>query len=47
MEHFEKIHKVRLDYFKPALTMVEVCKMTSPEYLIRIKVIATARRSKR
>jgi 2-iminobutanoate/2-iminopropanoate deaminase len=43
MEHFEKIHKVRREYFKsppPASTMVEVTKMTSPEYLIEISAIA-------
>ena len=43
MEHFEQIHKVRRDYFKPpapASTMVEVCKMTSPEYLIEMSAIA-------
>ena len=43
MEHFELIHKVRRDYFKPpalASTMVEVCKMTSPDYLIEINAIA-------
>ena len=43
MEHFEKIHKVRREYFKsppPASTMVEVTKMTSPEYLIEINAIA-------
>src|SRR5213593_3225450 len=43
MEHFESIHKVRREYFKapaPASTMVEVCKMTSPEYLIEINAIA-------
>jgi reactive intermediate/imine deaminase len=43
MEHFETIHKVRREYFKappPASTMVEVCKMTSPEYLIEINAIA-------
>jgi 2-iminobutanoate/2-iminopropanoate deaminase len=43
MEHFEQIHKVRRKYFKapaPASTMVEVCKMTSPEYLIEINAIA-------
>ena len=43
MEHFEAIHKVRRDYFKapaPASTMVEVCKMTSPDYLIEISAIA-------
>jgi len=43
MEHFEAIHKVRREYFKapaPASTMVEVCKMTSPDYLIEINAIA-------
>src|SRR6267142_1779226 len=43
MEHFESIHKVRREYFKnpaPASTMVEVTKMTSPEYLIEISAIA-------
>ena len=43
MEHFELIHKVRREYFKPpapASTMVEVCKMTSPDYLIEINAIA-------
>src|SRR5947207_11201437 len=43
MEHFDKIHKVRREYFKapaPASTMVEVTKMTSPEYLIEINAIA-------
>jgi enamine deaminase RidA (YjgF/YER057c/UK114 family) len=43
MEHFDEIHKVRREYFKPpapASTMVEVCKMTSPEYLIEINAIA-------
>jgi enamine deaminase RidA (YjgF/YER057c/UK114 family) len=43
MEHFEQIHKVRREYFPapaPASTMVEVCKMTSPEYLIEINAIA-------
>jgi 2-iminobutanoate/2-iminopropanoate deaminase len=42
MEHFEKIHKVRREYFKapaPASTMVEITKMTSPEYLIEINAI--------
>ena len=42
MEHFE-IHKVRREYFKsppPASTMVEITKMTSPEYLIEINAIA-------
>jgi reactive intermediate/imine deaminase len=43
MEHFDQIHKVRRQYFKevaPASTMVEVCKMTSPDYLIEINAIA-------
>ena len=43
MEHFEAIHKVRREYFKPPLpasTMVEVTKMVSPEYLIEINAIA-------
>jgi reactive intermediate/imine deaminase len=43
MEHFEEIHKVRREYFKPPLpasTMVEVTKMVSPEYLIEINAIA-------
>jgi 2-iminobutanoate/2-iminopropanoate deaminase len=43
MEQFDQIHKVRREYFRPpapASTMVEVCKMTSPEYLIEINAIA-------
>ena len=43
MEHFDKIHKVRREYFKapaPASTMVEVTKMVSAEYLIEINAIA-------
>jgi enamine deaminase RidA (YjgF/YER057c/UK114 family) len=43
MEHFEIIHKVRREYFKPPLpasTMVEVTKMVSPDYLIEINAIA-------
>jgi enamine deaminase RidA (YjgF/YER057c/UK114 family) len=43
MEHFDLIHKVRREYFQPpapASTMVEVTKMTSPEYLIEINAIA-------
>jgi enamine deaminase RidA (YjgF/YER057c/UK114 family) len=43
MEHFDTIHKVRREYFKPPLpasTMVEICKMTSPEALIEINAIA-------
>lgn len=43
MEHFDAIHKIRQLYFKPPLpasTMVEVTKMTSPDYLIEINAIA-------
>ncbi len=43
IEHFDKIHKVRREYFKapaPASTMVEVTKMVSPDYLIEINAIA-------
>jgi enamine deaminase RidA (YjgF/YER057c/UK114 family) len=43
MEHFDTIHKVRREYFKPPLpasTMVEVTKMVSPDYLIEINAIA-------
>ena len=43
MEHFDKIHKVRREYFPappPASTMVEVTKMTSPDYLIEMNAIA-------
>jgi len=43
MEHFDKIHKVRQQYFKPPLpasTMVEVTKMVSPDYLIEINALA-------
>ena len=43
MEHFDTIHKVRREYFTapgPASTMVEINKMTSPEYLIEINAIA-------
>lgn len=43
MEHFPAIHKVRQEYFKgtpPASTMVEITKMTSPEYLIEMNAIA-------
>src|SRR6187200_2645834 len=43
MEHFDKIRKVRREYYKapaPASTMVEITKMTSPEYLIEINSIA-------
>lgn len=43
MEHFDDIHKVRREYFRapgPASTMVEINKMTSPEYLIEINAIA-------
>src|SRR5258708_22260233 len=43
MEHFDVIHKVRREYFPPPLpasTMVEIVKMTSPDYLIEISAIA-------
>lgn len=43
MEHFDIIHKVRREYFRPPLpasTMVEINKMTSPDYLIEISAIA-------
>src|SRR6267378_1376446 len=43
MEHFQAIHDVRKQYFKPPLpasTMVEIVKMTSPDYLIEINAIA-------
>lgn len=43
MEHFEIIHRVRRAYFQeplPASTMVEVSKMTSPDFLIEINAIA-------
>jgi enamine deaminase RidA (YjgF/YER057c/UK114 family) len=43
MEHFDKIHKLRREYFgspPPASTMVEVRKFTSPDYLIEISAIA-------
>jgi enamine deaminase RidA (YjgF/YER057c/UK114 family) len=43
VQHFEQIHKVRREYFRPpapASTLVEVCKMTSPDYLIEINAIA-------
>jgi reactive intermediate/imine deaminase len=43
IEHFERIHKVRREYFKmpaPASTMVEVTKMVNPDYLIEINAIA-------
>ena len=43
IEHFDQIHKVRREYFNPpapASTMVEVSKMTSPEYLIEMSAIA-------
>jgi 2-iminobutanoate/2-iminopropanoate deaminase len=43
MEHFDAIHKVRRGYFTgiaPASTMVEISKMTSPDYLIEINAIA-------
>src|SRR5437879_535171 len=40
MEHFDKIHKVRREYFKPpapASTLVEVTQVASAEYLVEIK----------
>jgi reactive intermediate/imine deaminase len=43
MEQFDTIHKVRREYFReplPASTMVEVVKMTHPDYLIEISAIA-------
>jgi len=43
MEHFDQIHKIRREYFTPpapASTMVEVTKMTSPDYLIEMNAIA-------
>ena len=43
MEHFDAIHRVRREYFSPPLpasTMVEVTKMTHPDYLIEISAIA-------
>src|SRR5260370_5184151 len=43
MEHFDAIHKVRREYFTgiaPASTMADICKMTSPDYLIEINAIA-------
>ncbi|HWI38086.1 MAG TPA: RidA family protein [Burkholderiales bacterium] len=43
MEQFDRIHKVRREYFKgppPASTMVEVSKFTSPDYLIEMNAIA-------
>jgi reactive intermediate/imine deaminase len=46
MEHFDKIHKVRREYFKepaPASTMVEVTKFTSPDWLIEMNAIAVVK----
>jgi reactive intermediate/imine deaminase len=43
IEHFQAIHQVRSQYFKPPLpasTMVEVTKLVSPDYLIEINAIA-------
>jgi enamine deaminase RidA (YjgF/YER057c/UK114 family) len=43
MEHFDIIHQVRREYFAPPLpasTMVEVTKMTHPDYLVEISAIA-------
>ena len=47
IEHFDKIHKVRREYFgapAPASTMVEVTKMVHPDYLIEINAIAVISR---
>jgi reactive intermediate/imine deaminase len=47
IEHFDKIHKVRREYFKapaPASTMVEVAKMVQPDYLIEINAIAVVQK---
>jgi 2-iminobutanoate/2-iminopropanoate deaminase len=47
IEHFERIHKVRREYFgspAPASTMVEVTKMVHPDYLIEINAIAVVER---
>ena len=43
MEHFDRIHKVRREYFQakpPASTMVQVSGFVSPDYLIEINAIA-------
>jgi 2-iminobutanoate/2-iminopropanoate deaminase len=43
MEQFDAIHKIRREYLReplPASTMVEVVKMTHPDYLIEINAIA-------
>src|SRR5258708_9937054 len=43
IEQFDAIPKVRREYFKeplPASTMVEIVKMTHPDYLIEINAIA-------
>src|SRR6478736_7294677 len=43
IEHFQAIHQVRSQYFKPPLpasTMVEVTNLVSPDYLIEINAIA-------
>jgi reactive intermediate/imine deaminase len=47
IEQFDKIHKVRREYFgspPPASTMVEVTKMVSPDYLIEINAIAVVQK---
>ena len=47
IEHFDRIHKVRREYFKsppPASTMVEVTKMVSQDYLIEINAIAVVQK---
>jgi len=43
MEHLDAVHRVRREYFAPPLpasTMVEVTKMTHPDYLVEISAIA-------
>lgn len=48
MEHFDTIHKVRREFFSPPLpasTMVEVTKMTHPDYLVEISAIAVVQDS--
>src|ERR1700687_107687 len=50
MEQFDAIHRVRREYFKeplPASTMVEIVKMTHPDYLIEINAIAVIPDSER
>src|SRR3984893_2857079 len=50
MEQFGALHQVRREYFKeprPASSMVEVVKMTHPDYLIEINAIAVIPDSER